>query len=156
MNKILALTAALGLLLAFASCGEKEQKPGEKEPDPVVKIAVTGIDNNQATITATLEEGKFYGGKIITHVKVSDVPIVYTRELALISYVLHNGTDINELPFTVTLEGLRADTDFLSAVIIYGKDGVAISSSYDTWTSVGNPEGWSNENNAGELDDNTL
>ena len=158
MKKILALTTALSLLLAFASCKEKEPKPGETEPDPVVSISVTGIENNRATVTATLEEGKFYGGKILTSIRISDVAVNYTRELALISFVNRhaNSIELESLPFTVTLEGLRADTDFLSAVIVYGKDGVAISSAYDTWTSVGDPEGWSNENNAGELDDNTL
>ena len=145
------------LFLMLLSCGkEKEPSQPETEVDPVVKIQVTGIDNNQATVTATLEEGEFYGGKILTNMKMSDVTFNYTRELALISYVEQAGQTIESLPYTITLENLRADIDYLSAVIIYGKDGIAISSDYETWTSIGVPEGWSNDNNAGNLEDNEL
>lgn len=155
MKKFTLIFAAVSALLVI-SCKEKGTTPDEPETDPVVSIAVTGIDKNQATVTASLTQGKFYGGKIVEKIPVSEVTFDYTRELALISFVEQNGTQITSLPLSVNLEGLKADMDFLSAVIIYDKEGIPISSAYETWTAVGIPEGWSEENNAGDLDDNVL
>ena len=155
MKKFTLIFAAVSALLVI-SCKEKGTTPDEPETDPVVSIAVTGIDKNQATVTASLTQGKFYGGKIVEKIPVSEVTFNYTRELALISFVEQNGTQITSLPLSVNLEGLKADMDFLSAVIIYDKEGIPISSASETWTAVGIPEGWSEENNAGDLDDNVL
>ena len=156
MRKIATFFSIASLLMLALACKKDKEAEEEEIIYPEIKIEVSDIDNNQATITATMTEGTFYGGKVITHMPMSEVTFNYTRELALISYVNEHGTPINEMPWTTTLEGLRADTDFLSAVIVFDKGGIPIASAYETWTAVGVPESWSDGNSAGDLENNVL
>lgn len=156
MKKYLLITlAAFSLLCA---CNKTPAEGGSENEDvtPVVKLEVTNIENNCATISATLEAGKFYGGKIINAVKVSNVDIDYTSEIKLIQYLRENAEDIAGMPYTKTVEKLTFEKDYFTAVIIYDKDGRVCSSQYKTWTAQGMPDGISNENSAGDLDNNDI
>lgn len=153
MKKTLLLIAALSAFL-FCSCGK--QKTEEPEVDPTVSVAVSGIGNNVATVSAELLTGKFYSAKIVPAVLVSSLSFDYTKEIALISYVEKNGADVENLPCSIAVEKLRADKDYLSAVIVYDKTGRACASAYATWTAEGNPDGISDENNAGNLGENPI
>lgn len=154
MKKYLLITVAA--LMAFCSCDKQPKEDPADSKDPVVKIEITNIADNKATVNASLEEGKFHGGKIVAAKKVSNIDIDYTKEIALINYVKENGTDITEMPTSVTVEKLTVDKDYFSAVIVYDKDGRVCSVAYETWTAAGNPDGIAEGSTAGSLGDNEL
>ena len=156
MKRFVTLISISAMLLMALSCKKDKGEEEEEIIYPEVAISVTGIEDNRATITATLLEGEFYGGKVLVNLPISEATFNYSRELALMSYVNEHGTAIDRLPWTTTIEGIKADVDFLSAVIVYDKKGIPMASAYETWTSVGVPESWSSDNNAGDLEDNTL
>ena len=110
--------------------------------------------DNKATVTAELTAGQFYGAKIVTGVRISDVTIDYTKEIALIQYVEANGKDISELPYTEELTDLIYHQDYLCAVIVYDETGRACDSAFDTFIAEGNPDGIAEDSSAGSLDDN--
>ena len=68
-------------------------------------------------------------------------------------YVESNGTAV-ELPFTTQLTDLIFEQDYFCAVIVYDRTGRACHSAYLTFTAEGDPEGISNDNSAGDLEDN--
>ena len=138
MKKILILSAALLTGFFALSCGDSSSEPE---------------DDNKATVTAALEKGNFYGAKIVTGVRVSTLTLDYTREIPLIKYVEANGTAA-ELPFTTQLTDLIFEQDYFCAVIVYDRTGRACHSAYLTFTAEGDPEGISNDNSAGNLEDN--
>lgn len=155
MKKFLLLAASL--LLAAVSCNKPEGEEGNGGTDgvmPEVKISVTDNADNKATVTAELTAGQFYGAKIITGVRISDVTIDYTKEIALIQYVEANGKDISELPYTEELTDLIYHQDYLCAVIVYDETGRACDSAFDTFIAEGNPDGIAEDSSAGSLDDN--
>lgn len=154
MKKYLLIT--LAALMAFCSCDKQPKEDPEETKDPVVKIEITNIADNKATVNATMEQGKFYGGKILAAKKVSNIDIDYTKEIALINYVKENGTDITEMPASVTVEKLTVDKDYFSAVVVYDKDGRVCSSAYETWTAQGSPDGIAEGSTPGSLGDNEL
>ena len=161
MKKYIIIAASALALL----CGCNKTTSGAEEgngggevtgKDPVVKLEVTDIKDNCATIKASLTEGQFNGGKIIAAKKVSDIGIDYTSEIRLIQYVRDNGTDITAMPYSSTVEKLTHEKDYFTAVIVYNKDGRVCSSKYEVWTAEGTPDGISNENSAGELVNNDI
>ena len=114
---------------------------------------MVAVSLKKATVTAALEKGNFYGAKIVTGVRVSTLTLDYTREIPLIKYVEANGTAA-ELPFTTQLTDLIFEQDYFCAVIVYDRTGRACHSAYLTFTAEGDPEGISNDNSAGNLEDN--
>ena len=153
MKKILILSAALLTGFFALSCGDSSSEPEDDPNMPAVKIEVGDIADNKATVTAALEKGNFYGAKIVTGVRVSTLTLDYTREIPLIKYVEANGTAA-ELPFTTQLTDLIFEQDYFCAVIVYDRTGRACHSAYLTFTAEGDPEGISNDNSAGNLEDN--
>lgn len=153
MKKILILSAALLTGFFALSCGDSSSEPEDDPNMPAVKIEVRDIADNKATVTAALEKGNFYGAKIVTGVRVSTLTLDYTREIPLIKYVEANGTAA-ELPFTTQLTDLIFEQDYFYAVIVYDRTGRACHSAYLTFTAEGDPEGISNDNSAGNLEDN--
>ena len=145
MKKILLLTAAT-VAVFFTGCS----KPEVKEDPIQVSLEVTDIADNCATVSAKLTSGDFYGAKIIEDMNIDDVTIDYTNDLQLVKFVEQNGKDVT-LPYEVKLTGVRIGNDRFSAVIAYDKNGVAKSVAVQVWTPEGRPDGWSTENNPGDL-----
>ena len=144
MKKILILSAALLTGFFALSCGDSSSEPEDDPNMPAVKIEAANIADNKATVTAALEKGNFYGAKIVTGVRVSSLTLDYTREIPLIKYVESNGTAVD----------LIFEQDYFCAVIVYDRTGRACHSAYLTFTAEGDPEGISNDNSAGDLEDN--
>lgn len=152
---LISVIAITGILAA--SCGASTTGPedtgGDDTQTPTVKLVVSSIADNKATLSATVEKGSATKGKVVAGVRISSVNVDYTKEIPLISYVEANGTDIS-MPYTTELTGLINEQDYFCAVIIYDSTGRACSSAYYTFTAIGEPEGISNENSAGNLEDN--
>ena len=72
------------------------------------------------------------------------------HDIQLVKFVEQNGKDVT-LPYEVKLTGVRIGNDRFSAVIAYDKNGVAKSVAVQVWTPEGRPDGWSTENNPGDL-----
>lgn len=147
MKKYLFLIA-LTVTALFTAC----TKTAEDDDDEVVMVSlsVTDIENNQATINASVAEGEFHGAKIVEAVLSSSVTIDYTSEVKLIKYVRENGVDI-DLPYTHTLTDLKADTEMFTAVIVFNASGRATNSAYQIWTAEGHVDGWAEDSTAGDL-----
>ncbi len=139
MKKILILSAALLTGFFALSCGDSSSEPEDDPNMPAVKIEVGDIADNKATVTAALEKGNFYGAKIVTGVRVSTLTL--------------DGMAV-ELPYTTQLTDLIFEQDYFCAVIVYDRTGRACHSAYLTFTAEGDPEGISNDNSAGNLEDN--
>ncbi len=145
MKKSLLMSAVV--FMAFiAGC----KKPQAEEAVPAVSLEVTGIENNCATIRAMLVEGNFYGAKLIESMVIGDVDIDYTKDIQLVNFVEEYGTAVT-FPYEKTIEKVRIGQDRFTAVIVYDKSGRASAAAYEVWTPEGNPDGWSSENNPGEL-----
>ena len=139
MKRFLLFTASLCLMAV--SCNKPEggdDNGGSDGVMPEVTIAVTDNADNQATVTAQLTAGQFYGAKIITGVRISDITIDYSKEIALIQYV----TD------------LIYHQEYMCAVIVYDETGRACDSAFDTFIAEGEPDGIANDSSAGNLEDN--
>lgn len=154
MKKYLLISVALVLGLLGGACDDSSDTNGGNGDAPTVKIEVSNIADNKATVTATLLGGQFYGAKILPGVRISTLDFDYTREIPLIKYVEANGESIDGLPYTTELENLVFEQDYLSAVIVYDATGRACASSYATFTAEGIPDGISDDNSAGHLEDN--
>ncbi|WP_417015526.1 hypothetical protein [Alistipes sp.] len=159
MKKNLLITLFLVLGFLGGSCSDSSSTDDGDTGntgggDPTVKIEVSNIADNKATVTATLVSGDFHGAKIITGIRVSSLDFDYTREIQLIKYVEENGSKVDGLPYTTELSDLIFEQDYLCAVIVYDATGRACSSSYTTFTADGVPDGISDENSAGNLEDN--
>ncbi len=150
MKRIFSAIAVLGTLLLTFSCGKPEP---QEEVDPMVKLEVVDIDNNCATINVTLTEGNSYGGTLIRMMAQDDVTVDVTNEIQLINFIQANGEDI-QVPYHETLTDLKAGKKVFTAVIVYDKDGRASSCDYAKWETVGNPDGWSTNNGAGDITEN--
>lgn len=93
-NILLAIVAAAAL---FCSCGKSDEPTAETEPD--VKIEISGLADNKATVSASLIQGDFYGAKIVTGIRVDRLDFDYTKEVKLTQWVQENGKDIESLPY---------------------------------------------------------
>ena len=76
--------------------------------------------------------------------------------MKLTQWVQENGKDIESLPYTEELSQLTYQKDYISAVIVYNKEGRACEAAFETWTAVGKPDGISKDNSAGELGENVI
>lgn len=119
-NILLAIVAAAAL---FCSCGKSDEPTAETEPD--VKIEISGLADNKATVSASLIQGDFYGAKIVTGIRVDRLDFDYTKEVKLTQWVQENGKDIESLPYAEELSQLTYQKDYISAVIVYNKEGRA-------------------------------
>lgn len=149
MKKYLLMTAVL--MTAFLSgCKKSETKNTD---DPIaVSLEVVDIADNCATVKAALTSGTFYGAKMVEAVNLDDVTVDYTNDIQLVNYVEANGTDVT-LPYGNVLTGVKIGKDMLTAIIVYDNTGRAAVTAYKTWTPAGLPDGWSTDNNPGELDE---
>ena len=150
MKKTLFMLAALAAVM-LTGC-KKPEEP--KKEDPVtIDLAITDNADNAATVTATLLTGEAPSGKAVT-VKLSAIEGVnYDDEITLINYVKENGKDIT-FPYTETLTKTIGGDQYLTAVIAFDKTGRAVKSAYQVWTAEGQPDGWSQNDNAGSLNYN--
>lgn len=154
MKRFLLFTASLFLMTVSCNKPEGGDDNGGSGVMPEVTISVTDNADNQATVTAQLTAGEFHGAKIVTGVRISDVSIDYTKEIALIQYVEANGKDISEMPYTEQLTDLIYHQEYMCAVIVYDETGRACDSAFDTFLAEGNPDGIAEDSSAGSLDDN--
>ncbi len=164
MRKILLMLCAVSLL----AVGCKKEGPtgntggngdntggnGGNTDTPALVLDVTGIENNQATITAT-GSGGVVSIKIIDNILRNDVSIDIDSDLKLSMWVDENGVAAS-LPYNKTLEGLPSNREFLTAAVGCNASGQAVCSAYKVWTSVGAESGWGEDSSAGNLEDNTL
>ena len=151
-NILLTILAAASLI---CSCG-KSDEPNEETAEPKVQIEVSGLADNNATISASLTQGEFLGAKIVTGIRVDRLDFDYTKEVKLTKWVEENGKEIDALPYSEDLSQLTYQKDYISAVIVYNKEGRACSAAYETWTAVGKPDGISKDNSAGQLEENVI
>ena len=142
------LILAVACTALFSGC--KKAGTGETEDPIKVSLEVTGIENNSATIKAELTSGKASGAKIIEDYILDDVTIDYTKDIQLVNFVEANGVKV-DLPYEKTLSGVKIGKDRFTAIIVYDNTGRAAVTAYQVWTPEGLPEGWSTENNPGEL-----
>lgn len=150
-NILLTILAAASLI---CSCGKSDEPTEVTEPK--VEIGVSGLADNCATVSASLTQGEFYGAKIITGIRVDRLDFDYTKEVKLTKWVEENGKEIDALPYSEDLSQLTYQKDYISAVIVYNKEGRACSAAYETWTAVGKPDGISKDNSAGQLEENVI
>ena len=73
-------------------------------------------------------------------------------EIQLTNYVIENGVDV-ELPYSNTVTDVRIGQDMFTAIAVYDNTGRAVDVVYERWTPLGLPDGWSTENNPGELEE---
>lgn len=153
MKKILILSAALLTGFFALSCGDSSSEPEDDPNMPAVKIEVGDIADNKATVTAALEKGNFYGAKIVTGVRVSTLTLDYTREIPLIKYVEANGHGgRTALHDTAHRPDLRAG--LLLRRHRLRPHGPRLPLRLPHLHGRGRSEGISNENSAGNLEDN--
>ena len=151
MKRILLLTAA-AMTFMVVGCNKPENGQQNQKETIEVSLEVTGIADNCATINAELTAGTFHGARIVEMVDLQDVTIDLESEIQLTNYVIENGVDI-ELPYSNTLTDIRLGQKKLTAIIVYDSTGRAVDVQYVTWDPVGLPDGWSTDNNPGELEE---
>ncbi len=150
MKRILLFIAVVMTAL-LSGCNKPENQQSQQETIEV-SLEVTGIADNCATINVSLTAGNFYGARIIEMIDLQDVTIDLESEIQLTNYVIENGVDI-ELPYSNTLTDIRLGQKKFTAVIVYDSTGRAVDVQYVTWDPVGLPDGWSTDNNPGELEE---
>lgn len=151
MNRILFSVAVI-LMTLLSSCSKPDNEEQTQETI-AVSLTVTPNDDNTAVISAELTSGSFHGAKIIEMMNFEEVTIDLESEIQLTNYVISNGVDITEFPYTNTLTDIRIGQDKFTAIIVYDASGRAVDVAYERWTPLGLPDGWSTENNPGELDE---
>lgn len=150
MKKYLLAAAAI-LAALVTGCN----KGPETEPDPIeISLTVTGIENNCATIKASLTSGEFHGAKLIESINLEAVTIDYKNDIQLIKFVTENGVDVT-LPYEKQLTGIRIGQDQFTALIVFDETGRVDKTATVVWTPAGKPDGWSEENTPGKLDEIT-
>ncbi len=144
----------LAVFSALAGCSKSGEEDDGQDDSEVIRVSleVTDIADDQATINVALTEGNFYGAKFIEAVRSNTVSVDYSNEIKLINYVKENGVDV-DLPYTNTITGLRNGNEMFSAVIVFNSKGIAVNSSCQVWTAVGEIWNWSGENEAGDLEE---
>ena len=151
MNRIL-ISVAVILMTLLSSCNKPDEGQQTQTETIEVSLSVTDIQDNCATIKAEVTQGNFYGAKLIEMMDFQDVTIDLESEIQLTNYVIANGVDV-ELPYENTLTDIRIGQKKFTAIIVYDSTGRAVDVQYTTWDPVGLPDGWSTENNPGELDE---
>lgn len=142
------------LIVFFAvSCSKSEDKDIE-DVIPTMSIVVSDIDDNTVTINSTMLTGEAVSGKAVDFYLLSEIGIDYNTEVKLVKFVEDNGVEVS-LPYTKKVEQrLQPGMTYISAIIAYNNKGRAVCSSYEIWQATGTEGLWSDENNAGELEEN--
>lgn len=151
MKRILFLIAVAAVVL-LSGCNKPGNQQQTQNEEIEVALTVTPHDDNSATIEAELTSGSFYGARLIEMMNFADVTIDLESEIQLTNYVIENGVDV-ELPYSNTVTDVRIGQDMFTAIAVYDNTGRAVDVVYERWTPLGLPDGWSTENNPGELEE---
>ena len=148
--KRVTIFIAMLMTLPFFGCSKSD---GEDSVETIaVNLEVTDIADNCATIKAFLTSGKFHGAKLLESMNADDVTFDPANDIQLINYVEKNGVAA-ELPLEKKLTGLKIGKKLFTAVIVYDRTGRVVATKTVTWAPEGKPDGWSGENNPGELEE---
>lgn len=119
-----------------------------------MNLTVSEIAENTALITSEQQTGTTFGAKVIDFYPVADIGFDYNIEVKLVKFVEENGVPVS-LPYTRKItEGLRPGVNYISAIIAYNAEGRAVCSAFQTWKASGTEGMWSDDNSAGELEEN--
>lgn len=148
--KTLTILVAMFMTLSFLGC---DKSAGEDSGETIsVNLEVTDIADNCATIKAYLTSGNFYGAKLLESMNADDVTFDSTNDIQLINYVEKNGEAV-DLPLERKLTGVKVGKDMFTAIIVYDRTNRVVTTKTVTWTPEGKVDGWSDENNPGELEE---
>ena len=140
------------LLLITASCSDKDDSA--PRVIPTMNLTVSEIADNTALITSEQQTGTTFGAKVIEFYPVADIGFDYNVEVKLVKFVEENGVPVS-LPYTHKIvEGLKPGVNYISAIIAYNAEGRAVCSAFQTWKASGTEGMWSDDNSAGELEEN--
>ena len=140
------------LLLITASCSDKDDSA--PRVIPTMNLIVSEIADNMALITSEQQTGTTFGAKVIDFYPVADIGFDYNIEVKLVKFVEENGVPVS-LPYTHKIvEGLKPGVNYISAIIAYNAEGRAVCSAFQTWKASGTEGMWSDDNSAGELEEN--
>lgn len=135
------------------SCSKSVDKDIE-DVIPTMTIVISDIDDNTVTINSTMLTGEAVSGKVVDFYPLSEIGIDYNTEVKLVQFVEDNGIDIS-LPYSKKVEQrLQPGITYMSAIIAYNNKGRAICSAYEIWQATGTEGLWSDDNTAGELEEN--
>lgn len=125
-----------------------------EEVIPTMTITVTDIVENRATISANMLTGEAVAAKVVDFYPINDIGIDYNTEVKLVQFVESNGVEVS-LPYNRKIEtGLKPGVTYISAIIAYNDKGRAVCSAYAIWQAPGTEGLWSDDNSAGELEEN--
>ena len=142
----------LSVILVVSSCSDNDDT-GTKII-PTMSMEVTDIADNTALIKSEQMTGTVVSAKVVDFFPVSDIGFDYNVEVRLVKFVEENGVPVS-LPYTKKIEkGLRPGIDYISAIIAYNDQGRAVCSAFQTWKAAGTAGMWSDDNSAGELEEN--
>lgn len=150
MKKYLFSIAVAAMAILMVGCEKPASGNGGKEAPLAATLEVTDIADNCATIKVAVTSGTATKGKIVKAVRNSELTIDPTKDIQLINWIEQNGADIT-LPYTETLTDVSVGNDLFTAVIVYNAAGRAEVCKYQVWTPEGEIDGWSTENNPGNL-----
>ena len=140
------------LLLITASCSDKDDSA--PRVIPTMNLIISEIADNTALITSEQQTGTTFGAKVIEFYPVADIGFDYNIEVKLVKFVEENGVPVS-LPYTHKIvEGLKPGVNYISAIIAYNAEGRAVCSAFQTWKASGTEGMWSDDNSAGELEEN--
>ena len=140
------------LLLITASCSDRDDSA--PRVIPTMNLIVSEIADNTALITSEQQTGTTFGAKVIEFYPVADIGFDYNIEVKLVKFVEENGVPVS-LPYTHKIvEGLKPGVNYISAIIAYNAEGRAVCSAFQTWKASGTEGMWSDDNSAGELEEN--
>ena len=140
------------LLLITASCSDKDDSA--PRVIPTMNLTVSEIADNTALITSEQQTGTTFGAKVIEFYPVADIGFDYNVEVKLVKFVEENGVPVS-LPYTHKIvKGLKPGVNYISAIIAYNAEGRAVCSAFQTWKASGTEGMWSDDNSAGELEEN--
>lgn len=153
MNKLQINVAFLFvLMLIIASCSGKDDSA--PRVIPTMTLTVSEIVDNTALITARQEAGTTIAAKVLEFYPVADIGFDYNTEVKLVKFVEEKGISVS-LPYSRKIEkGLRPGVDYISAIIAYNAEGRAVCSAFQTWKAAGTEGMWSDDNSAGDLEEN--
>lgn len=138
--------------ILFASCSDKDDLA--PRVIPTMNLTVSEIADNTALVTSEQKTGSTFGAKIIEFYPVTDIGFDYNVEVKLVKFVKENGVSVS-LPYTHKIEtGLRPGINYITAIIAYNAEGRAVCSAFQTWKAAGTEGMWSDDNSAGDLEEN--
>ncbi len=149
MKKIFLSLVTLSLLAI--GC---EEKTPETPVDPAVKLTVTEIAANAATLTVATE-GDVVSLKVVENYLTRDLTfdVEEVTDIKMIQFVEDKGK-VKQLPYQETLTRLPSAREYITIVVGYNSEGRGVCYDYVIWESVGADVEWSNDNSAGDLENN--